>query len=111
MSQVWVTIFVIMIAGSILKNIFINMFIFVAIDVIVLAVCYFVLRRYPYIDLAKSMVFLVGLTVINILTDIQLISSLFGSILLLVLLVWTMFGDRFQSSSRRPSKLRHKWHK
>ena len=111
MSQVWVTIFVIMIAGSILKNIFINMFIFVAIDVIVLAVCYFVLRRYPYIDLAKSMVFLVGLTVINILTDIQLISSLFGSILLLVLLVWTMFGDRFRPSSHRPSKLRHQWHK
>lgn len=111
MSQVWVIVFVIMIASSILKNIFMNMFIWVAIDVIVLVVCYFVLRRYPYIDLGKSMLFLVGLTVINILTDIQLISGLLGSILLLVLLVWTLFGDRWRPSSRRPSRLRHQWHK
>lgn len=111
MSQVWVTVFGIMVVSSILKNVFYNMFILVAIDVIVLGVCYLVLRRYPYIDLAKSMIFLVGLTAINILTDVNLISNLFASILLLALLVWIMFGDRLRPSSRRPSRLRHKWHK
>ena len=111
MSQIWVIIFIIMIASSILKNIFLNMFIWVAIDVLVLVICYLVLRRYPYIDLTKSMTFLAGLTVINILTDINFISGLIASILLLALLVWTVFGDRLRSSTRRPSPLRHKWHK
>lgn len=112
MSQVWVTVFAIMVVSTVLKNVFLNMFVWVAIDIIVLAVCYLFLRRYPYIDLAKSMIFLVGLTVINILTDINLISSLLGSILLLALLGWAMFGDQLRPSiRRRPGRLRHKWHK
>ena len=109
MNQVWVIIFAIMIVGTVVKNVFFSMFAWVVIDVFVLVVCYFVLRRYPYIDLSKSMVFLTGLTAINILTVLDIIGGILGSLLLLALLIWTLFSERIWPG-RRP-RLRHKWHK
>ncbi|MBU2702494.1 putative membrane protein [Sporomusaceae bacterium BoRhaA] len=109
MNQVWVIIFAIMIVSTIVKNVFFSMFAWVMIDVLVLAVCYLVLRRYPYIDLSKSMIFLTGLTAINILTDLNIIGGILGGLLLLALLIWTLFSERIWPG-RRP-RLRHKWHK
>lgn len=111
MNQAWLMIFAIMIGSSLAKNVFVNMFVWVIIDLVVLAICYLVLKRHPYIDMQKSLSFLAGLTVVNILSDLDIIGNVVASILLLALLVWIMFGGTLRPPRSMNRRLRHKWHK
>ncbi|MDU2066005.1 MAG: hypothetical protein E6713_14360 [Sporomusaceae bacterium] len=111
MNQAWLLIFAIMIGSSLLKNVFVHMFAWVLIDVGVLAVCYLVLKRHPYIDMGKSLTFLVGLTIVNVLSDLDIIGSVVASLLLLALLVWIFLGGNLRPPRSTVRRLRHKWHK
>jgi hypothetical protein len=108
MNNAWFTIFAVLIVGSILKYIIPGMVAGVVIDLVVLAACYIVLRRFPYIDMKRSMIFLVGMTIVSILTDLYIINGLVGNIVLLGLMAWLFFSP---GGGRRPPKLRHQWHK
>ncbi|MCE5286796.1 MAG: hypothetical protein LLG02_13260 [Pelosinus sp.] len=109
MNQIWLQIFAVMVGGSILKMFFHSVVMAVIIEIAVLAVAYLLIRRYPYIDLKRSMLFLGGLTVISILVDIGLLSGMLGDVIILGLLFWMLFGGG-AGGGRRP-QLRHKWHK
>lgn len=110
LNQVWLIILAVMVGGSILKYLILNPWAAVGIDLVVLAVAYLILRRYPYINLKSTMNFLLGLTIINIAVDLGFVDGFIGNIALLILLAW-LFFSRNGSSSRRPPKLRHPWHK
>lgn len=109
LNQVWLIVLAVMIGGSILKYLILNPWAAVAIDLAVLAIAYLILRRYPYINLRSSMIFLGGLTAISVAVDLGLIDGLIGEIAILGFLAWLFF--RRGDSSRRPPKLRHPWHK
>jgi hypothetical protein len=110
MNQIWLQIFIVMIGSSVVKYLFANSLVWVCIDLAVLAICYMILRRYPYVDLRASMLFLSGLTIVSVLTDLDIINALVGNIAILAILVWMMFGRSGNDVPRRP-KVRHKWHK
>lgn len=109
MSQIWLQIFAVMIGGNILKMFFHNMIISVVLEIVIFAVVYWLIRRYSYIDVKRSMVYLGVLTVISILVDINLISDMLGNVVILGLLFWLLFGGGTRGG-RRPA-IRHKWHK
>ncbi|VBB08747.1 Hypothetical protein LUCI_4026 [Lucifera butyrica] len=111
MSRIWLELFVIMMVGSIFKEGFLNIMFWVLIDLVVLAACYWRLKRYPYIDMKKSMLFLGGITAVNILIDLGVLSSMLGNILFLALLLWMIVGGSDRGGGPRRSNLRHKWHK
>jgi hypothetical protein len=108
-SQIWLQIFAVMIGGNILKMFFHDAIMMVIIEIAVFAVIYLLIRRYPYIDIKRSMFYLGILTVISILVDISLISDMLGNIIILSLLFWMLFGGG-TGGGKRPA-LRHKWHK
>jgi hypothetical protein len=108
-SQIWLQIFAVMIGGNILRMLFQNGLVSVIIDIAIFAVIYLLLRRYPYIDLKRSMFYLGILTVISILTDVGFIPYMWGDIIILGLLFWMLFGGGSRGGQR--PKLRHKWHK
>jgi hypothetical protein len=110
MNQIWMRIFLIMIGGSIVKYLFASALVWVGIDLAVLAVCYLTLKRYPFVDLKTSMLFLGGLTVVSVLTDLGIISGLIANVIILALLAWMMFGRNGNNGPKRPQN-RHKWHK
>lgn len=110
MNQIWFEIFAAMIAASIIKYFFYNMFVWVALDLVLLGVCYVILRRWRYyVDMKKSMIFLSGITLVNVLTDVGIINTLISNLLFLALLAWMVFGGNGKGPKR--SNLRHKWHK
>lgn len=111
LNQVWLIILAVMVGGSILKYLIPIPWAAVAIDLAVLAVAYIILRRYPYINLKRTLNFLVGLTVISIAVDLGFIDGFIGNIALLILLAWLFFSGSQGGGSGRPPKLRHKWHK
>lgn len=111
MNQIWLQIFMVMIAGNIVKYMFTNLFVWVFADVAILGISYLLLRRYPFIDLKSSMLFLGGLTVVSVLNDLGMISGLVGNILIIALLIWMMFGRNGSNGSGQRPVNRHKWHK
>lgn len=114
MNPVWLQLFAVMIGGSIFKYMFFYPLAAVTIDIAVLAICYFILRRHPYVDIKQSMIFLGLLTAVSILTDFGVISAMLGNIAVLALLVWILFrqgGGGSGGGRRRQQPIRHKWHK
>lgn len=112
MNQIWLQIFIVMIGSSIVKTVFENLLVWICIDIAVLAICYMILRRHPYVNLKSSMLFLSGLTVISILTDARIISGFVGNIIILAVLAWMVFGPKGNgNSAKRQNPIRHKWHK
>ncbi|MEN6413225.1 MAG: hypothetical protein ABFC84_10795 [Veillonellales bacterium] len=109
MDQVWLQVFTAMICGAIVKYFIVNSWIWVAVDFIVLGISYILLRRCSFINLKKSMMFLGGLTLINILVDINILDGLLGNLAALALVAWVMFGGK--NNRGRRVTLRHKWHK
>jgi hypothetical protein len=81
----------------------------VAVDLGTLAICYFLLRPIPYINLRTSMLFLSGLTGISIFVDLGIINSLAGNILSLIVIGWLLWRNNSPRIKKQP--LRHKWHK
>ncbi|WP_040683083.1 hypothetical protein [Thermosinus carboxydivorans] len=107
MSQIWLYLLVIMVGGSVAKYLFASWVAWVIIDLVVFGLCYLVLKRYPYINMKKSLLFLGGLTLINILVDVGLLGGMAANLVLLLIIGWLLFGN----SSNRPPNIRHKWHK
>lgn len=108
MRQVWLQVFTVMICGSIVKSVVPNLILWIIADLVVLGVSYFLLRRHPYIDIKKSMMFIGGLTLVNILIDVNIIDALLGNIINIAIVAWVVFGGG--KGKGRPT-LRHKWHK
>ena len=113
MNRVWLQVLLVLVGGSLLKNVIPLPVAWVAIDLAVWGIAYLLLRRYPFVDLHGSMLFLSGLTVVSILEDLGIIHGPVGPLLILALLAWMFFrngggGDDWRRK-RRP--LRHKWHK
>lgn len=92
MNRPWFYILGVMILGTMLKYVIVHPLAWVGIELGVLGIAYLILRRYPYLDMRGSMMFLGGLTVINILVDLGIMSGMMGNLALLALLGWTMFG-------------------
>lgn len=112
MNQIWLKVFTVMICGSVVKYIVPYQLFWVVIDLIVLAVAFLILRRYTFIDLNKSMIFLGTLTGVSILVDLNIIDGIVGTIASLILVAWAMFGGGSGKKGRPSSRqLRHKWHK
>lgn len=109
MNNIWLLVLIVMIVGSLLKSLVYNPYLAVVIDLAVMGVAYVILRRYPYLDFKRSVIFLVAYTVVNILQDFGLISAFLGLIILLAVVAW-MYFKRPGGPGNRP-KLRHQWHK
>ena len=99
-----------MVGGSIVKSLFPNPFAWVGIDIAVFGISYLILRRHSNVNLKSSMVFLGGLTVISILTDVGIMSDMISSLFILALLGWMMY-ERRRNGNPKPPEIRHKWHK
>ena len=109
-SNAWLYLIAIMIGGSILKNLVFHPVAWVAIDILVFAACWFLLRRYPYVDMRRTLMLLGGLTVVNVLADLGLIGAMTANIIVLAFIAWMIFGGRGSGGGPR-TNLRHKWHK
>lgn len=100
MNQTWFKILAVMIVGSMLKYAVYNIAAWVIIDLAILGVSYLFLRRDPFTDMKFSMIFIGGLTAVNILVDLGIIGGMLGNLILLALLAYMMFG-RNQNYRRR----------
>ncbi|NLP40775.1 MAG: hypothetical protein GX348_01000 [Veillonellaceae bacterium] len=109
MRQVWLQVFTVMILGSFVKFIVPDVSLWVLADLVVLGICYLLLRRYPSIDIKKSMLFVGALTLINILVDVNILNGLLGNIIGLVIVGWVIFGGGGKGKGQ--TILRHKWNK
>lgn len=110
MNTIWWYVLAAIIVGSILKYLVLNPWAWVAVDIAVFVAVYLILRRYPWINLKRSLTFFGGLTVVNILVDLGIVNGLIGNVALLLLLGWLMFGQD-GGGGRPPRRLRHPWHK
>lgn len=64
----------------------------VAIDLGVLGYVYLLLRSYRYINLQRIMTFLGGITAVSILTEVRLLPADIGSLIILGVIAWMLFG-------------------
>ena len=92
MNRTWFYILGVMIGGSIVKYAFPYVLAWVGIDLAVLAIAYILVRRDRFIDMRHAMIFLGGLTGINILSDIGILTGMMANLALLALLGWMFFG-------------------
>ncbi|MEM5768360.1 MAG: hypothetical protein AAGU23_07435 [Bacillota bacterium] len=113
MNGVWLQVLLVMVGGSLLKYVIPLPVAWVVIDLAVLGIAYLLLRRYPFVDFKSSMLFLGGLTVVNILTDLGFINGFVGTLLILAVLAWMFFrnGGGGGDWRRKRQPLRYKWHK
>lgn len=112
MNKVWLQIFATMMGGSILKSIIPNPLVWVGIDLAILGISYLILRRNLIVNLKISMLLLSALTVISILTDLNLMNDTASGILVLALVAWVFYkrSNGNNGNSKGPT-VRHKWHK
>ena len=110
MNTVWWYILAAIIVGSILKHLVLNPWAWVVIDIGVFVAVYILLRRYPFINLKRSITFFGCLTIVNIFVDLGIVDGFIGNIALLILLGWMMFGQGGGGQGGRP-KTRHPWHR
>ena len=85
-------ILAVMVGGSVVKYVFPNALAWVIIDLAVLGIGYLILRKDRFVDMRHSMIFLGGLTGINVLVDLGIMGGMMGNIALLALLGWMVFG-------------------
>ena len=64
----------------------------VAIDLGVLGYVYLLLRTYRYLNLQRIMTFLGGITAVSILTEVRLLPADIGSLIILGVIAWMLFG-------------------
>ena len=64
----------------------------ILVNLAVLAVSYFIFRRDPFVDLRANMLFMLRLTVINIMTDLGMMSYTMSWLAFGALLVWSWSG-------------------
>jgi hypothetical protein len=108
-NNIWLMIFGVLIAGTIIKMMIVNQFLAVIIDLGVLGVAYLILRRYPFVDLTRSLTFLGAMTGVTIMVDLGIIDGFIGEVTLLCLIVALFFasGRKIGKSANRSRP----WHK
>lgn len=109
MNIIWLKVIAVMFGAVILKYVFGYPEAKVIIDLLALAVCYPILKNTWYLDLRRSMLYLSGFTLLNILVDLRVISPLSASIVSLLVIIWLLWKKTGHSKPSQP--LRHKWHK
>ena len=89
MSTTWLLILLTMIGGNFILNIIPGYFFIegvIGINLFILAISYFLFRRDPFIDVRANSLFMLGLTVISIL------SSTMSWIAFAALFIWSFLG-------------------
>lgn len=95
MSSTWVIILIGMIGGNFLLNVAPMGFYVeavVIINLLILALAFFAFRRDPFIDMRANMLFMIGLTVINIMTELGMMSTTLSWVAFGALFIWSMMG-------------------
>ena len=95
MSTTWLLILLTMIGGNFILNIIPGYFFIegvIGINLFILAISYFLFRRDPFIDVRVNSLFMLGLTVINILTELGIMSSTMSWIAFAALFIWSFLG-------------------
>lgn len=92
MSRSWLYILGLMLAGSVVINIYPLLVVSIAVNIGILIGSYLILRRDPYADVRGSMMFIVGLVGINLLAAVGVLSSMMANLAFIALLVWSMAG-------------------
>lgn len=110
LDRVWLKLIGVMVVSSIVKYAYMSPLFWVAVDLGALAVCYYLLRAVPYINLKTTMWYLCGFTLISVFVDLGIINGLIGNLLSLAVIGWLLWSNN-NSSGPRKTSLRHKWHK
>jgi len=95
MSSTWIIILIGMIGGNFLLNVApVGFYVeaVVIINLLILALAFFAFRRDPFIDMWANMLFMIGLTVINIMTELGMMSTTLSWVAFGALFIWSMMG-------------------
>lgn len=95
MRYTWIYIFLVLMAGNIALQ-FVPFYYYVEgvilINLAILGASYLIFRRDYFSDLRANMLFMLGLTVINVLTDLGIMSYIMSWIAFGALFIWSMSG-------------------
>lgn len=94
-SMTWIYIMLLMLAGSFILQMIPLPFYFPAVLIvngIIFLAAFILIRRDPFIEKRANIFFMAGLTVINVLTDLGILSYLMSWAAFGALVVWSAFG-------------------
>lgn len=94
MTNSWLYIMLLMFGTSIIGAWTGSIYIEIFLDLAVLGAAHFLLRKDPMVDYRTGMIFMIGLTIINILVELNLISRTVKWEGLIGLIVWSWFGAK-----------------
>ena len=86
MTNSWLYILVVMLAGSFIIHMYPTLVVAIGVNVGIFIASYFILRRDPRV------LFIFGLTVINILAALGWMSSMMANLAFIALFIWSMAG-------------------
>lgn len=95
MTYTWIYIMLLMFAGSFILQMVPLLFYFeavIAVKLLILAASWFILRRDRFSDFRSNILFMAGLTIINILTDLGILTHSMSWVAFGALLIWSMTG-------------------
>lgn len=92
MSRSWLYILGLMVTGSIFLRFYPYMEWIFIVNIGIVIGAYFILRQDPYSDLRANMLFIIGLSSINILQAVGWMSPMMGNLAFVALFVWSMAG-------------------
>lgn len=95
MTYTWIYIMLLMFAGSFILQMVPLLFYFeavIAVNLLILAASWFMLRRDRFSDFRSNILFMAGLTIINILTDLGILTHSMSWVAFGALLIWSMTG-------------------
>jgi hypothetical protein len=95
MTGTWMIILMAMIAGSFILNVVpAGLYLegVMGVNLGILLIAYLCFRRDPFIDMRANMLFMLGLTVINIMTDLGMMSVALSWVAFGALFIWSMMG-------------------
>lgn len=94
-SMTWIYIMLLMLAGSFILQMVPLLIYFPAVlivNILIFIIAFILIRRDLYVEKRGNILFMAGLTVINILTDLGILSYLMSWAAFAALVVWSMFG-------------------
>ena len=92
MTYTWIYIMLLMFAGSFILQMVPLLFYFeavIAVNLLILAASWFILRRDRFSDFRSNILFMAGLTIINILTDLGILTHSMSWVAFGALLIWS----------------------
>lgn len=94
-SMTWIYIMLLMLVGSFILQMVPLLIYFPAVlvvNILIFIIAFILIRRDLYVEKRGNILFMAGLTVINILTDLGILSYLMSWAAFAALVVWSMFG-------------------